>query len=180
LHVDSRSFLAGSSLSHANTILHASDRRMGDSLLLVHGAGSGPWVFEGWAAHFPNLAVEALDLHAGRDVGRASMNEYGDAVAVASADLPRPLTLLGWSMGGLVALMAAERVRRRAVVVLESSPHGEDQGFHLEIPLVQGVFDPREIYGPFPAGMPSRPESSLARPSANEGSPSRPLRVARS
>jgi len=35
------------------------------SLLLVHGAGSGPWVYEGWADEFASVPVLAVDLHEG-------------------------------------------------------------------------------------------------------------------
>ena len=126
-------------------------------------------MFEGWVEHFPGVAVEAVDLHAGPEVGRASMSDYADAVVAPAASLPRPLTLLGWSMGGLVALMAAERVRPRTLVVLEPSPPGEVQGFDPVVPLVEGTFDPEEVYGPFPAGIRSRPESSLARAERKRG-----------
>jgi len=46
------------------------------SLLLIHGAGSGPWVFEQWMTAFPEIEVAALDLQEGLDVERASMRHY--------------------------------------------------------------------------------------------------------
>ncbi len=72
------------------------------SLLLVHGAGSGPWVYAGWADSFPDLFVSAVDLQAGLDVAVASHDDYACNVVAAAAELPKPVSLCGWSMGGLV------------------------------------------------------------------------------
>jgi pimeloyl-ACP methyl ester carboxylesterase len=139
------------------------------SLLLVHGAGSGPWVFDGWPGDFPGVAVAAVDLQAGIDVCAASMADYADAVVAAAAALPAPAALCGWSMGGLVALMAAERAGAARLVLLESSPPAEVQGYDGSTPIGPGTFDPEEAYGPFPPGMRARPESSLARAERRRG-----------
>jgi pimeloyl-ACP methyl ester carboxylesterase len=140
------------------------------SLLLVHGSGSGPWIFDGWAAAFPGVAVVAVDLHAGLDVSRASHADYAEAVVRAAAELPRPLALCGWSMGGLVVLQAAGRVRPEAVAVIEPSPPAEVQGSRPQTEVADGSFDPVEVYGrPFPAGLEARPESSRARAERKRG-----------
>ena len=99
------------------------------SVVLVHGAGNGPDVFREWPPRFHGLELTAVDLHAGLDVGRASMNDYCSAVVKASLGLPQPVALCGWSMGGLVVMMAAEAVRPAALVVLEPSPPAETQGY---------------------------------------------------
>src|SRR2546423_73031 len=104
------------------------------SLLLVHGAGNGPWVFDGWAETFPEVEIDPIDLHAGLRVTEASMLNYEAAVACAAALLARPLLVCGWSMGGLAAMMAAHRVDADALVLLEASPPGEVQGFDAAIP----------------------------------------------
>ena len=36
-----------------------------ERLILVHGATSGPWVFDHWPAAFPGYDVRAPDLQAG-------------------------------------------------------------------------------------------------------------------
>src|SRR5262249_27206778 len=41
------------------------------SLVLVHGAGSGPWVFDGWPSHFPGIQTVAVDLQDGLAVEHA-------------------------------------------------------------------------------------------------------------
>jgi pimeloyl-ACP methyl ester carboxylesterase len=79
--------------------MHVHDRPA--SVLFVHGAASGPWVFDGWLDRFASARTEAVDLHAGLDVARASMRDYADRVALAAEVLPRPLAVCAWSMGGL-------------------------------------------------------------------------------
>jgi hypothetical protein len=58
------------------------------SLLLVHGAGSGPWVYEGWDEDFPGMQIEAVDLLEGLDVASASHADYARRVVEAAAALP--------------------------------------------------------------------------------------------
>ena len=139
------------------------------SLILVHGAGSGPWVFDGWTAAFPGVELEAIDLHAGLEVGEAAMSNYAAVVARAADLVPRPVGLCGWSMGGLVAMLAARQARAERLVILEPSPPGESQGFDPTVPLETGTFDPEEAYGAFPVGMRARPESRLARSERKRG-----------
>jgi pimeloyl-ACP methyl ester carboxylesterase len=139
------------------------------SLLLVHGAGSGPWVFGRWQGAFPGLEVRAADLQAGADVYRVSMTDYAHTVIRVSRALPPQIVLLGWSMGGLVALMAAEAIQPALVVLLEPSPPAEVQGHDLHMHLREGLFDPQKIYGRFPQGVPARPESQLARDERKRG-----------
>ena len=138
------------------------------ALLLVHGAGSGPWIFDSWRSHFDG-AVAACDLQADADPARASMVDYAGAVIAAARSLPRPLALCGWSMGGLVALLAADVVRPGALVLLEPSPPAEIQGADASIELTTGLFDPEVAYGAFPDGIRVRPESSLARAERKRG-----------
>jgi pimeloyl-ACP methyl ester carboxylesterase len=139
------------------------------SLLLAHGAGSGPWVFDGWAEAFPQLEVEAVDLMAGLNVAEASMSNYAAVIVRATDWLPRPVALCGWSSGGLAALLAARQAEADFLILLESSPPGEVQGFDETVPLRAGTFDPEETYGAFPPGMRARPESLLARGERKHG-----------
>ena len=88
----------------------------------------------------------------------------GDALLVG-----RPVCVVGWSMGGLAAMMATRRVEPDALILLEPSPPGEVQGFDGTVPLEEGTYDPDDAYGPFPSGVASRPESSLARAERKRG-----------
>lgn len=138
------------------------------SLLLVHGAGSGPWVFDVWPPFFPpTLRLEPVDLQEGLDPAHASMAQYADAVARAADRLDHPLVVVAWSMGGLAAMMASDCAD--ALVLLEASAPAEVQGVHREVRPAPGVFDPEREYGAFPAGVRARPESSLARAERKRG-----------
>jgi hypothetical protein len=139
------------------------------SLLLVHGAGSGPWVYDRWLSAFPTLTVEALDLQEGLDVEQASMSDYADRVVAAARTMLGPVALCGWSMGGLVVLQAAQEMQPHSVVLLEASAPAEVQGLDPDVQVVGGVFDPEAEYGKFPAGIAARPESLLARAERKRG-----------
>ena len=139
------------------------------SLVLVHGGGSGPWVFDDWPSSFPGVRVSAVDLQAGLDVATASMSDYAQRVIEAAHALPAPVSVCGWSMGGLVVLHAADRMRPHSVIVIEPSPPGEIQGFDPNVEPSAGTVDPQAVYGIFPAGVPTRPESAFARAERKRG-----------
>lgn len=139
------------------------------SLLLVHGAGSGPWVYEGWAESFPGITVAAADLQENLDVATASHDDYANNVVRAAATLPQPVSLCGWSMGGLVILQASQVVRPHSVILLEASAPAEVQGFNPDAEVKEGTFDPEAVYGAFPAGVRARPESARARAERKRG-----------
>ena len=90
--------------------------------MLVHGAGSGPWVFERWGAALPGMEVATIDLHDDLDVACSSMQDYADSLIEACIGLRPPLFVCGWSMGGLVALMACPSLELAGLILLEPSP----------------------------------------------------------
>jgi pimeloyl-ACP methyl ester carboxylesterase len=137
--------------------------------LLVHGAGSGPWIYDAWPESFPGLVVQPLDLQARPHVAQASHADYAASVVDAAASLPRPLALCGWSMGGLVVLQAAATLAAHRVILLEPSPPLEVQGTQPQVGLRAGTFDPEQVYGRFPCGVRARPESALARAERKRG-----------
>ena len=139
------------------------------SLVLVHGAGSGPWVFDGWDDAFPAVSLSAVDLQEGREVSDASSSDYAEVVQDAARHASRPLVLCGWSMGGLIAMIAATVAQPDALVLLEASPPSEVQGTDEGVEPHAGTFDPQLAYGPFPENMRARPESSLARAERKRG-----------
>ncbi len=110
-----------------------------------------------------------MDLQAGLNVSEAAMSNYEAAVVRDAEGLPRPLALVGWSMGGLAAMTAARRVEPDALILLEPSPPAEVQGYRPDVIPSAGTFDPEAEYGRFPDGIPARPESSLARAERKRG-----------
>jgi pimeloyl-ACP methyl ester carboxylesterase len=115
------------------------------------------------------VRVAAVDLQEGLEVGSASMADYAERVVAAARVLPKPVSLCGWSMGGLVVLQAVALVRPHSVFLIEASPPGEVQGFNADVAMTGGTFDPEAVYGRFPAGFEARPESSLARAERKRG-----------
>jgi pimeloyl-ACP methyl ester carboxylesterase len=145
--------------------------RVGESdgrrVVLVHGAASGPWVFEGWAELWPDDDVRIPDLQEGLDVAQATMSDYADRVLAAVGD--KPAVLCGWSMGGLVAMMAGLSCEPAALVVIEPSVPVQIDGGDPDWPLEAGTYDAESTYGPSAPGMAHRPESRLARGERKRG-----------
>jgi pimeloyl-ACP methyl ester carboxylesterase len=117
-------------------------------------------VFGSWADRFLAFEFRVPDLQAGLAVERASMADYAEQV-IAAAGGPGA-AVVGWSMGGLVAMLAAQRERLAALVVIEPSPPRELGRHDVTVVPTVGVYDAETKYGPLPAGTRHRPESRLA------------------
>ncbi len=113
--------------------------------------------------------MQAIDLQAGLAVAHASMSNYTAVLHRTAELLPQPRVVCGWSMGGLVAMLAAGRAAAQGLILLEPSPPAEVQGTDPAIELTEGTFDPEQEYGPFPYGVPGRSESVLARRERKRG-----------
>jgi uncharacterized protein len=93
---------------------------------ILHGAGSCKESHFDFAraARAAGLAAVAFDMRGhGESGGRLDGRLLDDVAAIASL-VPRPLALRGSSMGGYVALLAAERLDAEAVVAI--CPAGAD------------------------------------------------------
>lgn len=97
-------------------------------IVMVHGAFCGGWAFDRFREPFEDQGhtVLAPDLrgHGGDPVAvtGVSMTDYVRDIAALCSDLDEPPILMGHSMGGLVAQLAARRARVRALVLLAPSP----------------------------------------------------------
>jgi len=109
-------------------------------ILLVHGAFCGAWVWDrfagplraaGHAVIAPDLPGHAAAAPADAAIG-LSMNDYAGAIAAAAAALPAPPVLVGHSLGGLAAGMAAMRAPVAGLVLLAPSPPWGVSGSTME------------------------------------------------
>jgi pimeloyl-ACP methyl ester carboxylesterase len=98
-------------------------------IVLVHGAANSAvvWRFwqaelarRGWSSWAPDLRGHGAS--APMDLSRTSMSDYADDVSVLLRELARPAVVIGWSMGGLAAMIAAARGPAAAYVGLAPSP----------------------------------------------------------
>src|SRR4051812_6016405 len=100
------------------------------AIIMVHGAFCGGWAFERFRAPFEAAGHSVLtpDLRGhgpdepGQRVSGVSMSDYAADIAALCAAQDEPPVLLGHSMGGLVAQLAARKSRLRALVLLAPSP----------------------------------------------------------
>jgi pimeloyl-ACP methyl ester carboxylesterase len=97
-------------------------------LILVHGAANSAlvWTFwqrelaaSGWSSY--TLDLRGHGRSAPLDLSHTSMQDYAADVRALVAQLRRPPVVLGWSMGGLVAMMVAETGTIAACVALAPS-----------------------------------------------------------
>jgi pimeloyl-ACP methyl ester carboxylesterase len=137
------------------------------AIVMVHGAFCGGWTFEhfrgpfeaaGFEVHAPDLRGHGEDEPASAVVG-VSMTDYAADIARLCGEFPEPPVLLGHSMGGLVAQLAARKARIRALVLLAPSPPWGVTGSSLEEAATAfGV----QMMGAFSSGA-LQPDRSLMR-----------------
>ncbi len=144
----------------AHTLLVGGDDR--PPVILVHGAANSGrvWTFwqdelagHGWSSHAIDLRGHGASAAA--DLGITRMADYADDVIAFARTLRQAPVLVGWSMGGLVAMMAAMLCHARACVGL--APSTPARAFDASVALRTGVFGPEEygIAGRDPDRQPS-------------------------
>ncbi len=120
-------------------------------LVFIHGAAnsSGVWIHwqqevaaAGWPAYAPDLRGHGKSGPV--DLSRTSMQDYASDVAVLVSQLRYRPVLVGWSMGGLVAMMMAATGVASACVAL--APSLPAQEVDPSVALRTGEFGPEE-YG---------------------------------
>jgi pimeloyl-ACP methyl ester carboxylesterase len=136
-------------------------------VVMVHGAFCGGWAFERFRGPFEaqGFEVASPDLrgHAPGDAGDAvatvSMSDYAQDIATFCRDLAAPPVLVGHSMGGLVAQLAARRAPLAGLVLLAPTPPwGVAHSSLEEAATAFGV----QMLGPFAAGA-IEPDRDLMR-----------------
>lgn len=137
-------------------------------VVLVHGATGDPSTFDPWLPRLDGLHVRVPDLQEGLDVAHATTADYVRAVRAEQGD--GPVVVVGFSMGGLVAMRAVEPGARRptadvrGLVLLEPSVPLEVGGGDADVVPVPGTYG-AEVYG----GTGGRPESAFARAERQRG-----------
>lgn len=102
-------------------------------ILCIGGAFDGSWVYERFLrtaarAGFPAYAMNLRGYYesAWRDIGSLSVRDYLDDIRAVRRELGlADAVLVGYSIGGLYAQIAAARDGARAVVLYDSSPSRE-------------------------------------------------------
>ena len=156
-------------------------------VILIHGAANSAGVWRFWQHELAKHGwrSEAIDLRGhGRaaplDLSSTSMANYAADVAARVAEQPTHPILVGWSMGGLVALMVAATGAARACVGL--APSAPARSIDPSIALQTGEFGPEEygIVGRDPAQQPAMPDLDREERLIALGSLGRESRLARS
>lgn len=99
-------------------------------LLMVHGLWSGSWCWRQWATDFSNLGWEcwAINFRGRLEEGafqllrQLTLSDYIEDLQQVISAAPFPPVLIGHSIGGLIALGAAEREKLSALVLLTTLP----------------------------------------------------------
>lgn len=133
------------------------------AVVLVHGAATSAGIWRFWRerleAHgFPTRALDLRGHGAAPcdDLGRVSMADYIADVQAVAARLPAPPILVGWSMGGLVALMYGAIAPTLGVLALAPGTPGPLLEAPASQPPAAGVYGP-ESYGITSVTSPDQP-----------------------
>ncbi|MEX0786033.1 MAG: alpha/beta hydrolase family protein [Dehalococcoidia bacterium] len=137
-------------MTHAVTVRPDGTERS-PPFVLVHGAANSAGVWTRWqrALAERGFASHAVDLRGHGesepiDLSRTSMAGYADDVRAVTASLDRKPVVMGWSMGGLVAMMVAAHGKAAACVGLAPSTPARKRDASVE--LREGEFGAEE-YG---------------------------------
>lgn len=137
-------------------------------VVLVHGAANTKGVWRLWQERLASAgwASHALDLRGHGDtpgdIATATMQDYEADLSDVARQLGAPPVLMGWSMGGLVALMtAAEGSAAACVCLAPSTPALE---VDPAVPVKQGEFGPEayRVLGDDPADQPMMQDLTLS------------------
>jgi pimeloyl-ACP methyl ester carboxylesterase len=137
-------------------------------ILLTHGAANsaGVWIFwqrrladRGWPTYALDLRGHGASPQC--DLSRTTMQDYADDVISFARQLAEQPILIGWSMGGLVAMMAAPGITAPAVVGLAPSTPARERNPAKAIET--GEFGPEEygITSEDPREQPAMPDLDL-------------------
>jgi pimeloyl-[acyl-carrier protein] methyl ester esterase len=106
-------------------VLHVDVRGDGPDLVLLHGWGMHSGIWSSWAARLEQwFCLHLVDLPGHGDSPFQGQGELVDWASAVRRAVPERAWWLGWSLGGLVALAAAETHRQtiRGLTLLAATP----------------------------------------------------------
>ena len=154
--------------------------------VLVHGAANSRAVWKHWQQELAsrNWPSYAIDLRGHGpdepfDLSNTTMEDYAQDVGCMVDQLKQMPVLVGWSMGGLVAMMVAASGRVAACVAL--APSMPAQHIDPSVQLRTGEFTAEEygIVGRDPENQPNMPDLDLKERKVALSSLGRESRLAR-
>lgn len=154
-------------------------------VLLIHGAANSASAWKFWqkALGRRGWSSRAISLRGhGKSDGEldgATMSDYVNDVTDVASQLRAQPVVMGWSMGGLVALMFAAEGRAKACVALSPTPPAVERNESVRIR--EGVYG-SEVYGIKdldPAKQPAMPDLDEEERGVALGSLSQESRTAR-
>lgn len=117
----------------------------GAPLVMLHGWGMHGGVWDECAGVLADrFRVSKVDLPGhGRSPATAGIDRLGGLTEVVARHAPRRMTLLGWSLGGMVAMDLAQRQPRRVerLVLVATTPRfvsGTDWPHGIEASILEG------------------------------------------
>jgi len=156
-------------------------------IVLVHGAANSAYVF--WKFWQRELAARgwptyAIDLRGHgnsdpADLSHTSMNDYADDVYALVRQLRRKPILVGWSMGGLIAMMVASSGHGAACVALAPSLPARQPNPSIELRTGEFTAEEYGILNRDPEEQPAMPDLDLEERKVALSSLSRESRLAR-
>ena len=119
-------------------------------VIFVHGAGTSAPVWTHWQAAFVeagwptyNLDLRGHGASGAVDLTGVGIFDYVDDVNAVAKQLGAPPVVVGWSMGGHIAVIAASRGGYAACVALDPDPPPDRVDESVE--MVYGLHTPEEI-----------------------------------
>lgn len=106
-------------------------------VIMVHGAFCGGWTFDAFrqpfeAAGHPLMTPDLIGHDGASSAAGVSMSDYARQIARLADSCETPPILIGHSMGGLVAQMAASRAKISKLILLAPSAPWGVSGASLE------------------------------------------------
>ena len=119
---------------------------MTEQIIMVHGAFCGGWTFDRFRQPFEaagyDVSTPDLPGHGrrrGEGLAGLSVRRYAGDVVERVRACPAPPVLIGHSMGGLVASLAATQVEVAALIMLAPSPPWGVVGSAMEVAASVGL-----------------------------------------